>query len=70
MSQGQGGTLLQILVQVGYDLNRSTMHPKLNLTGVRTHDFQIMISTIHVREMLSCTEHTNLFTRDEVMKRM
>ena len=28
------------------------MHPKFYLTGVQTHDFQIMVSTFHVPETL------------------
>ena len=35
--------------------DRSTEHPKFNLTGVRTHDLQVMDSTFHVPETLALT---------------
>ena len=38
-----------------YDLDRSTTHPKLHSTGIRTHDFHIMDSIFHVPEMLALT---------------
>ena len=38
-----------------YDLDKSTTHPKFNLTGVWTHDLQIMDSIFHVLGMLALT---------------
>ena len=38
-----------------YYLDKGTTHPKFDLTGVRTHDRQIMDSTFNVREMLVLT---------------
>ena len=38
-----------------YDLDRSITHPKFDWTRVRTHDLQIMESTVHVNEKLVLT---------------
>ena len=46
------------LVQVGYDLDRSTTHLKFETTGVRTHDFQITDNTFHIPETLVITTKT------------
>ena len=35
------------VIQVAYDLQISTMHLKFNLTGIRTHDLQIMDNTYY-----------------------
>ena len=43
--------LCYVLVQV--DLDRSTMHPKFNLTRVQTNDLQIMDSTFYISKMLA-----------------
>ena len=34
-----------------YNLDTSITHPKFGLTGIQTHDLQIMNSTFHVPEM-------------------
>ena len=41
------------------DLDRSTMHLKLDLAGVQTHDLQIIDSTFHVPEMLVLTTESS-----------
>ena len=42
-----------------YDFDRSTTHPKSDLSGVRTHDLHIMDSTRHVHEMLVLTTESS-----------
>ena len=38
-----------------YNLDKSTMHPKFDLTGVRTHDLWFINSSLHVPERLNLT---------------
>ena len=46
---------LYFLFKYDLDNSRSTTNPKFDLTGVRTHDLQIMDRTFHVSEMLVFT---------------
>ena len=49
-----------------YDLNRSTMHPKVNPIGVRTHDLQIMDSSFCVPETLALTTEPSETSNSEI----
>ena len=51
------GIALYVHFWFKYNLDRNAMHPKFDLTWVRTHDLQIMNSTFHVPEMLSPLDH-------------
>ena len=47
----------KIIFWFKYDFDRSATHPKLNLTGVRTYDLQIMHSTFYVPATLALINH-------------
>ena len=48
--------LINLYFWIKYYLDRSTMHPKLDPTGVRTHDHRIItVRTFHVTEMPALT---------------
>ena len=46
---------INIYLWFKYDLDRSTLHPKFESTGVRAHDLQIIDTTFHVPQTLVLT---------------